>query len=363
MIRLVGAVVALTAVLTACARAGPPAPVGAPPGSGRGPTPTSTRPPPAVYPPAPSPSPTQSRPGALQLVVEPDAGFGPAYDQMASPTRGLDLVVYELVDPRAEAILAADAARGVRVRVLLDRNLEESANAAAYRYLQARGVSVEWAGPSYAATHEKAMVIDGVRLVVMTANLTARYYADTRDFVVVDGDGADAAAADAAFNADWGGGAAPAGVGDHLVWSPGSASELEGLIDGARHSLLVENEEMSAPDLLSALTRAARRGVDVQVTMTSSAEWQRAFRQLEAAGVHVAVMAQDAALYVHAKAIVADPGMSDVRFFVGSENFSVASLERNRELGVISGDPTVAAALATVLARDQAAAAPWTAGA
>jgi hypothetical protein len=45
--------------------------------------------------------------------------------------------MYELVDPRAESILVADAARGVHVRVILDRRLERVRNQAAFSYLSA----------------------------------------------------------------------------------------------------------------------------------------------------------------------------------------------------------------------------------
>ena len=56
----------------------------------------------------------------------------------------------------------------------------------------------------------------------------------------------------------------------------------------------------------------------------------------------------ESALYIHAKAIVSDGRTA----FVGSENFSVASLEYNRELGLITTDPTIVSGVARVLAND-----------
>ncbi len=53
------------------------------------------------------------------VVTEPDAGLAPLYDLMASATTTLDLAMYELVDTRAETILAGAAARGVRELSLL----------------------------------------------------------------------------------------------------------------------------------------------------------------------------------------------------------------------------------------------------
>ena len=296
---------------------------------------------------------------AVSIVVEPDSGFGPVYDVLASAQHSLDMTMYELSDPRAEAVLASDEARGVDVRVLFDRNREAGHNARAYQYLKAKGVSVRWAPVAYEATHEKAMVVDGTVLVVMTANLVEGDYSDTRDFVVSDRDGADVSAADATFAADWEGVRTRPAAGDHLVWSPGSESRLVELIDSATRSVAVENEELADPVVADALERAGGRGVDVTVTMTDAQDWHREFASLAAAGVKVTTFARGASLYIHAKVIVIDAGQPSARAFVGSENFSAASLDRNRELGLITTDPTAVHTLATVLDRDHAAASPW----
>jgi phosphatidylserine/phosphatidylglycerophosphate/cardiolipin synthase-like enzyme len=53
-------------------------------------------------------------------------------------------------------------------------------------------------------------------------------------------------------------------------------------------------------------------------------------------------------LYAHAKAIMVD----GQRAFVGSENLSAASLDRNRELGVIVADQRAIATLQATFAAD-----------
>jgi phosphatidylserine/phosphatidylglycerophosphate/cardiolipin synthase-like enzyme len=59
------------------------------------------------------------------------------------------------------------------------------------------------------------------------------------------------------------------------------------------------------------------------------------------------------ALYIHAKLVVAD----GARAFVGSQNFSTASLQYNRELGLLSADPVVIAPLEATFNGDFAGAA------
>jgi cardiolipin synthase len=106
------------------------------------------------------------------------------------------------------------------------------------------------------------------------------------------------------------------------------------------------------------LAAAARRGVDVTITMTADSEWDQAFAELARAGAHIRLYRDvSSALYIHAKAIVADAGRSGQRVLVGSQNFSVASLGYNRELGTLTNDPRIVVAIAATLAHDYARAA------
>lgn len=188
--------------------------------------------------------------GSLRLLIEPADGLSTTDKLITGAKSSVDLTMYEVRDTTAENDLAADAARGVDVRVLLDRHLEESRNAAAYSYL------------------------------------------GTRDSTVT-----------------------------------------------------------------AALEQAAKRGVDVTVVMTADSEWNTAFAALRRAGVHVHTFPDSSsALYIHAKAVVADAGRAGQQVFAGSENFSVASLDENRELGIRTANAAVISAISATIAADYASA-------
>ncbi|MGD0746885.1 MAG: phospholipase D-like domain-containing protein [Acidimicrobiales bacterium] len=289
-------------------------------------------------------------PAGLSLLVEPQAGMTPVYDFMSSARRSLDMTMYELSDPTAEQILIADHDKGVRVRVLLDQAYSGgSVNRAAYSTLSAAGVSVAWANDS-GIFHQKTITVDDAESAVLTGNLTSQYYATTRDFAVMDDQAADVTAIETVFASDWAGAApAPGPAGGDLVWSPGSASPIIALIDSATRSVVVENEEMDSAPVEDALGADARRGVAVTVIMTSDSQWDSAFSGLESAGVRVVLYPDTAsALYIHAKAIDVD----GARSFIGSENFSAASLDDNRELGLITSSSGVVGPLSTTLFSD-----------
>jgi cardiolipin synthase len=149
------------------------------------------------------------------------------------------------------------------------------------------------------------------------------YDAETTDPAVI-------AALDQVFRADWTGGQEGAAPRRVLVLSPGAEGAIVRLIGSARHRLFVESEELGADEaVLGAIREAVRRGVDVRLVLPASLgsrDLARA-RSLASAGAKVALLDRP---YVHAKLIVADE-----QAFVGSENLTATSLERNREVGMI----------------------------
>ncbi len=189
----------------------------------------------------------------------------------------------------------------------------------------------------------------------MTMNLTPQYYATSREFDVIDPDANDVAAMESAFDADWNGQDTPAENGDDLIWSPGSENALIALISSSHSSLDIYNEEMADPKITSALEAAAGRGVAVRIDMTASKEWDSSFAALSTAGASVRTYAANAPLYIHAKVIVAD----DSRAFVGSENFSSGSLEKNRELGLIVANSAVIESIESTFDKDWSGATPF----
>jgi phosphatidylserine/phosphatidylglycerophosphate/cardiolipin synthase-like enzyme len=283
------------------------------------------------------------------------------YSLLASARHSVDLTMYELADTHAEQVLATDAAHGVDVRVILDRAYIESENAAAYSYLLSHGVHVRWASSLYALTHQKTLTVDGAVSVIMTLNWTSRYYSDTRDVAVIDRTPADVAAIESVFNADYSAARITPGAGADLVWSPTTSSQdLLQLINGAKHHLLVENEEMGSASITGALIAAAHRGVVVDICMTNSSSWSAAFRELTSAGAHVRVYAPSASLYIHAKLLVSDAGTGAQVAFVGSQNFSTESLRYNRELGLVLRGTAAITQLAAMIGLDFNQASNWT---
>jgi cardiolipin synthase A/B len=290
---------------------------------------------------------------AGSLVIEPGAGFSPVYSLINKAKHSIDVAMYEFADTTAEHDLASAAKRGVQVQVILDQR-ERSENSTAYSYFSPRGVKVTWSSSSFRYTHQKTVIIDGSEAVIMTANLTSKYYATSRDFLVVDSDHADVAAITAVFNSDFAHRSITPGDGTDLVWSPtDSQDKLLGLINGATSSLRIYSEEMGDATIEKALIKAAERGVDVQVCgENESGEYDSAYAKLARAGIHISYYSSSTGFYIHGKVIEADYGTSHAKIFIGSENFSSTSLNDNRELGLVISSHAVLAAIASTFAAD-----------
>jgi PLD-like domain len=90
------------------------------------------------------------------------------------------MTMYELADTTAEHDLTAAGRRGALVRVILDRR-QRSESSPAYQYLQPHGAKVAWSSPRFTYTYQKTLVIDHSTAVILTVNLTSRYYSTSRD--------------------------------------------------------------------------------------------------------------------------------------------------------------------------------------
>jgi len=289
---------------------------------------------------------------SLQLIAEPQAGIAPFLQRIDGARSSVDLTMYELFDRRIEQALAADAKRGVDVRVLLNSGYyrtPDTKNAQAYSYLAAHGVHVRYSPTYFALTHQKTLTVDGRESVIMTLNFDG-LYASTRDFAILDNQPADVQAITEAFDADYSARriVASSGTGD-LVWSPGNGAETAvlKLLGSATKSIDLEDEEMDYPAATTALCQAARRDVQVRIVMTAEATWDSAFADLRACGASIHLY-YGQAYYVHAKLLLVDGRTA----LVSSQNLSIGSLEYNRELGITVTTPAILTELAADFAND-----------
>ena len=294
------------------------------------------------------------------VYTEPAAGFSPVYRLINAAKHSINLTMFELEDTTAEHDLGAAAKRGVQVRVVLDER-EKNSNSDAADYLTSHGAKVVWSSTMYQYTHQKTLVTDQDRALIMSANLTSKYYPTTRDFLVEDNQKADITAITKVFDADFAHRSVTPGDGHDLVWSPTDATDrLLALINGAKKNLRVYFEEMSSSRIITALVNAAKRGVSLQLCGENEGHhYDREFTDLADAGARISYFHTSTGFYIHAKMVEADYGTKNAAMFIGSENMTTNSLTRNRELGLVISNHAALAAMVKTFAGDYSNGTHW----
>ena len=288
----------------------------------------------------------------LKLFVEPDAGESIFLDSINTAHSSIWLETYLLTDTSILQALENAAHRKLDVRVMLEPTPYGGGTSQdVLDELKLAGIVVKDTSPDFTLTHEKGMVVDGNTAFIMSCNFTYSALNGTnREYGVVDTVAQDVQGVTDIFNADWN--RAPAHITNpSLVISPtNSRSDLTALINGAKKTLILEEEEMLDENTENALVAVAHRGVKVQVILPtpypneSDANIEGS-NTLKAGGVQVR---EDPELYIHAKMIVAD----GTQAFVGSENISAPSLDGNRELGILLNDNSILTTLQKTFEQD-----------
>lgn len=274
------------------------------------------------------------------IFVEPGAGVAPIIAFIRQATQRLDINAYLVTDRTVLSAIATDARHHVLVRVLLDRHPYGGRPRGEVRALQAAGAHVHFAPARFRFDHAKYMIVDGRRVEIGSANLTYAAFTKNREYFWISRQPRAVQALRTVFAADWVG--RPVGPGPRraLTLSPGATAALAAVI-GQPGPVCVESEEMGADrSLVDALRRKGPRADVVLPTHLSRSD-RRVAQTLRAAGVRVRFLRHP---YLHAKLIV-----GSAVAFVGSENFSWTSLHKNREVGVLLGNPDRRALLSQCL--------------
>ena len=293
---------------------------------------------------------TDPRTVPIEVFATPEAGEQPYVDALASAEHSIRLQVYLMGYGGILDTLKAKAAQGIDVKVILDQS-KKSTNQKYFDQLTAAGAQVKWSDPKFTYMHSKMFVVDDRVATMSTGNYSKDYSIELeRNFVAVDRDPADLADLIALFDADWNATTPDMGC-TRMVISPINARErILDLIASAESTLTVHSMQFGDRDVRDAVKARKLAGVDVRV-MLADPSWIDANADaatfLADLGVPVKTMP-----HLHTKAIVAD----GERAYVGSENLSWTSLDKNREVGVVVVEPESIAPLAETFEQD------WLAG-
>lgn len=270
---------------------------------------------------------------AEKLIVEPEMGRAPILSALKNAKSSVDMVMYGFTDEELMNAFVNTEKSGKSVHVLLEKKpyKNESENTNAERTLKSGNINLQWANPLFKLTHQKTIITDHKTAFVMTFNLTHSTFKNERNFALIIDDPSMVDEIENVFHADATHSTAVM-KNPNLVWSPNSSRDkLLNFIHTAKSSIQIYAQDISDYKTIGALADAARHGITVDV-LTSSKTSDRnrnKYNYLTGAGVRMHLSTK---LYIHAKVIIIDHKHA----LLGSMNLTKASIDKNRELSVIT---------------------------
>jgi phosphatidylserine/phosphatidylglycerophosphate/cardiolipin synthase-like enzyme len=290
------------------------------------------------------------------LIVLPDDSSKPLLDAISAARKSIRVKMFLFSDPALLKAVIAAKRRGVSVRVMLNpaRRSGEADNKKTAKLLKSAGVEVKDSNPAFDVTHEKSMVVDDKVAFVKSLNWVTKNLTETRDYAVSTTKASEVREIVACFEADWNRRPFRAGDQAQLIWCNGNGRDrISRFIDGAQHTLFVQNERYQDAVIIERLVRAHERGVKIHVMARPPHKLKKAkltegvggLRILNDVGVKVHKLKH---LKLHAKMLLADHS----RAIVGSINLAPGSFDSRRELAIEVYAPNVVKRLSRVARHD-----------
>jgi cardiolipin synthase len=272
------------------------------------------------------------------LIVMPDDSSKPILDAINGARKSLRIKMFVFSDATLLAAVITAHRRAVTVRVMLNpaRRGGEPENVATRKKLEKAGVEVIASNPAFSVTHEKSMVVDDELAFVKSLNWKPKNFTETRDYAVTTAHANEVAEIVSCFEADWHRKTFDVGKHARLIWcNHNGRDRIAEFIDGAKHTLFIQNERYQDAVIIERLVRAVYRGVKIHVmtrpphTLKKQklVEGVGGIRILNDVGVKVHKLKH---LKLHAKMLLAD----GKRAIVGSINLSPGSFDSRRELAI-----------------------------
>ncbi|MBN6739786.1 GTP-binding protein [Acidithiobacillus sp. MC6.1] len=261
-------------------------------------------------------------------------GPAPIVQVIRSARHSVDLNVYYLSSRPIMAALKAARNRGVNVRVILDARpygMKPWQIRKEFHAVAVLGAQVHQAPARFEARYvydQAKYVCNGHECEIGTANFDWSAFHRNREYLYVTRNPQVVQAARAVFHADWTDQQAGAGPHRVLVLSPGSEPAIAAVISQPG-PVDIESEEMGDDRAILDAIAAKGRLARVILPASISVQDKRNVAWLERHGVQVRLMPKRP-IYMHAKMVVGEQ-----EAFIGSENFSESSLNRNREIGLL----------------------------
>ncbi len=269
-----------------------------------------------------------------KLYVEPDAGVGPLIKFIRNSNKFLYINSYLIDDPKILESISGAVKRKIDVKIIVDGrpygiNGDDGTHDE-IKTLKNTGAEVKIAPPRFEAKnvfdHAKYMLTSN-RADIGTLNFTEAAFSKNREYFFITDNKNVIKALEKIFLSDFNDKHAGEDPRKYLIVSPGSEKNLQDFMEKEK-KIFIETEEMGDDENIINTIMKKGKKARVIVPDTVSPTDISNLKKLKKNGVKIKYMPANK-LYMHAKTIIGK------KAFIGSENFTKSSLNRNREVGII----------------------------
>ena len=239
--------------------------------------------------------------------------------------------VYMLTERKIKLALFNAKKRWVDVKIILEHSpyLAKSINAKYFKEYKENWINIVWSdAKNYTLNHSKIILIDNEELILSTGNFTASNFKYNRDLFIFSKDINIVSAFSKIFEKDfiW---EKISFYDDNLIISPEySRLKIEKLIDSAKENIKIYIPYLKDKRILNLLEKKAKSWIKIEIIMSDFGYKEYIEKNIIN---DIFVSKINKKLKMHSKAVLVDSKY----LFIWSENFSVPSLDKNREMWIL----------------------------
>jgi len=268
--------------------------------------------------------------------------------EIKSAKHSLQITMYGFTDKKIAAALIQQYRQGVNVQLLIEHDPYKASeeNVRIIKQLKHAGIVVHYTAAAFLLTHQKTILIDQQRAMILTGNFTYSGFYHQRNFIAITDDVNIVKALKQLFEADWNQRHYLFSKNTALILSPeNSAQALSEFITNSHKTLEIYALELTDKRIINTLLNQK-----VKIKIITS-RFTKIYNKNSLCRHHIEIH-QLKNIDQHAKALLRDYRENNALAYVGSANLSYPSLSKNREVGIFFSDKKTLSKLNATFEKD-----------
>lgn len=254
-------------------------------------------------------------------------------NSLKNAQKSIDITIYLLSDRKIIEKLKQLKNNDININIIIEKNpFGGGSNYKTFNELKNAGINIKYANSKFALTHAKYIIIDKKEALIMTSNMTYAGLNENRDFIFHTFDENIVKELIGIFESDFNNKKYKSNL-DNLVVSPdNSRNKIESIIKSAKNNIYIYVENIQDESFIDLIIKKAKKGINIKIIAPDNKKIETNIPIIEKLKENSIQVYNLKKPYQHSKIIIIDESL----MYLGSINFSSQSMDRNREIGVIS---------------------------